>query len=1309
MAKTLRAKDFTHAHLTDADNLPAYLMWRITFTSAVKAVEGYFTVFDTPPALLPEHAVQDVDDEELPSPAHHEQVVRLLLTVITHPEAREVVQLAAAGPHEHKAYHVFRKLDARYKPDDRTYPSVLKSVLNTPQTTSEGLEQYILRLERVNTELYLVGSPCPDSDLVGALEVGLRCPDYEYEKKQLLGHENRFASFEEACRHIRRTSRGTNMTQIASSFFGTTGNNAIAVPAGASGTPDTDVKAMVAEAVTDALSKLNIAPHDRPRNGPNRRKQVCWDYQAGRCHRGNSCRFQHTMDKSSIQCHRCNKYGHYARECPDQAAGGQQQSGQNTESAHVATYDTWCMMAQTVEDSFYDPFPLSSTALLQPSLAYLDDACDDNLSNSDDIGEHESLMLGQSSGDLDSESLNSDLAYDSDSSLPGLMTTDQDSDDDLSDGDALPREPSQSAFVARSEHPGPNLIPCLTSIKPNVAQLVDRMKPIHYLGLCSGATFAIIDALAAAGQPFLQITLVECDKETQQAAEWELHRLHQKHPLQIPRSAITAAHRHLPQDVSHISSTHLGTVPSVDLIVATPDCQPYSAAGKRLGFDDPRSASLIKSAEVVQLLAHQQPDGVNWVFENVPGAADFPEILQAFGEPILVRAHHLGSVAKRDTLLWSNIKTVDFLRRHYASQVRPPTTVGEFLVDQGFAPQWEAPPRLRRGNFPKMLARKGSNAYRMHGDRPGRGMLLHNGRWMEPCTEMRPPATGFERQAVDLPGMDTNLRHRIFGSCLDNNVGKWFAAAILCDDPVDTALPGLHQSQDQHLVFDTGASRHMNSNREEFRSYQPAHIWIQGLCAYALGIGEVIHTFQVRRGESLRPQAIVLKDVLHVPALRQKSGGSVQRLFSWTAAQRQHASLHLQMGSHGNSILLPDGSALDIRSTGRLFTIPLHTPPVSDSPTLALLSTAERQSKVLWHLRLGHLHERGMNRLIAAKVPGLTYHQCDALPFCTACATVKSTVAPRPRHCHPRPDTPYAKVGMDFWEMRTPSLQGNTYVLGATCYATSHTQVLFVRSRASATACLRALLTYVETSGHRVHTLRLDNDTAFRSSDFIALCDSHRVKREYADPYSQFQNGLQERTWRTLSQASFSMLRHAGLPLQYWQFAMTVAVYIYNRTERASGHIPYKTLTGSPPDLSTLRVFGCPCFVHVDPARRRKGDPAAREGIFVGYSPDSTGWQVYFPSTGTTVVSRSVRFNELWRSLPSAFAPDDSPLAPAEEGVPGSDSEEDADSDTPADPNTLEPADSQPDSQPTSDSSQSADSQPDSQSVGDSRRQLPVS
>jgi hypothetical protein len=43
--------------------------------------------------------------------------------------------------------------------------------------------------------------------------------------------------------------------------------------------------------------------------------------------------------------------------------------------------------------------------------------------------------------------------------------------------------------------------------------------------------------------------------------------------------------------------------------------------------------------------------------------------------------------------------------------------------------------------------------------------------------------------------------------------------------------------------------------------------------------------------------------------------------------------------------------------------------------------------------------------------------------------------------------------------------------------------------------------------------------------------------------------------------------------------------------------------------------------------------PSARKGIFVGYTPSSQSWMVYFPATRTVLSSRSVTFDEEWRPL----------------------------------------------------------------------------
>jgi hypothetical protein len=61
--------------------------------------------------------------------------------------------------------------------------------------------------------------------------------------------------------------------------------------------------------------------------------------------------------------------------------------------------------------------------------------------------------------------------------------------------------------------------------------------------------------------------------------------------------------------------------------------------------------------------------------------------------------------------------------------------------------------------------------------------------------------------------------------------------------------------------------------------------------------------------------------------------------------------------------------------------------------------------------------------------------------------------------------------------------------------------------------------------------------------------------------------------------------------------------------------------------LISIRVFGCPAYVHVDKSQRRKLEDRAWKGVFVGYASESPAWLVYNPAT-QVVSSRNVVFDE---------------------------------------------------------------------------------
>ena len=107
------------------------------------------------------------------------------------------------------------------------------------------------------------------------------------------------------------------------------------------------------------------------------------------------------------------------------------------------------------------------------------------------------------------------------------------------------------------------------------------------------------------------------------------------------------------------------------------------------------------------------------------------------------------------------------------------------------------------------------------------------------------------------------------------------------------------------------------------------------------------------------------------------------------------------------------------------------------------------------------------------------------------------------------------------------------------------------------------------------------------------------------------------------------MLHTAQLHVSYWEFAVLTASFVHNRTyHRGVDGVPITLVSGIIPDLSSLRTFGCPAYVHVPAGQRRKLADTAFKGIFVGYPTDSYGYLVYNPQTHRVIVTRHVRLDE---------------------------------------------------------------------------------
>jgi hypothetical protein len=73
---------------------------------------------------------------------------------------------------------------------------------------------------------------------------------------------------------------------------------------------------------------------------------------------------------------------------------------------------------------------------------------------------------------------------------------------------------------------------------------------------------------------------------------------------------------------------------------------------------------------------------------------------------------------------------------------------------------------------------------------------------------------------------------------------------------------------------------------------------------------------------------------------------------------------------------------------------------------------------------------------------------------------------------------------------------------------------------------------------------------------------------------------------------------------------------------------PEEMFSGKKPEVSHLKIFGCPVFVHILEEKRNKLDPSGKKGIFVGYCEVSKAFRVYIPGHHHIEISMDVTFDE---------------------------------------------------------------------------------
>ena len=119
----------------------------------------------------------------------------------------------------------------------------------------------------------------------------------------------------------------------------------------------------------------------------------------------------------------------------------------------------------------------------------------------------------------------------------------------------------------------------------------------------------------------------------------------------------------------------------IDLLIGGSPCQGFSFAGKRLNFNDPRSALFFEFARILKECREINPD-VKFLFENVRMKREYQQIISdTLGiKPVIINSA-LVSAQNRVRLYWSNIRTAPDGLFETKTDIPQPKDRGLFLRD----------------------------------------------------------------------------------------------------------------------------------------------------------------------------------------------------------------------------------------------------------------------------------------------------------------------------------------------------------------------------------------------------------------------------------------------------------------------------------------------------------------------------------------------------------------------------------------------------------------------------------------------------
>ncbi|GFS40568.1 hypothetical protein Acr_00g0069360 [Actinidia rufa] len=212
---------------------------------------------------------------------------------------------------------------------------------------------------------------------------------------------------------------------------------------------------------------------------------------------------------------------------------------------------------------------------------------------------------------------------------------------------------------------------------------------------------------------------------------------------------------------------------------------------------------------------------------------------------------------------------------------------------------------------------------------------------------------------------------------------------------------------------------------------------------------------------------------------------------------------------------------------------------------------------------------------------------------------------------------PFALVHSDIWgPSPTSTMGGSQYFVIFVDDFLRYTWLYLLKNRSQLQQTYYDFARMIKTQFSRdIKVFRSDNAQEYCDTSFFAFLREQGTLPHRSCPGTSQQNGRAERKHRHLLDTTRALLISSGYPERFWGEAALIAAYTINRVPSPLlGNLTlYERLYGTPPDYHSLRVFGCACFVLLQPHERTKLEPRSRLCCFLGYGIEHKGYRCWDP------------------------------------------------------------------------------------------------